>query len=84
MDQNEERPNDLPCALWRDDEGGSSSVSVVAVRDPAGPTSWGCERHAGATLSAIGGARIDKVSDWDAARRLLKLPWNHSTPGLAP
>ncbi len=83
MNLNETRPADLACALWRDEEGGCSRASVVAVQDPAGATSWGCEHHAGEALAAIGGARIDEVSDWDAARRLLELPWNHSTPGLA-
>ncbi len=81
MNLNEARPADLPCALWRDEERGCSRASVVAVQDPAGATSWGCERHAGEALSVIHGARIDKVSDWDAARRLLGLPWNRSTPG---
>lgn len=61
-------------------------MSVVAVTDAERRTSWACESHAADALQAIKGAKIDKVSDWDAARRLLELPWNKRSgfgPGVA-
>jgi len=62
--------------LWPREEHGCNDVAVVSVVDETGDGEWGCERHAGEALSVIDGAKINKVGDWDAARRLLRLPWN--------
>ena len=69
--------DELPCALWPRAEQVCDDVAVVSVVDPAGDGEWGCERHAAAALSAIDGAKISRVGDWAAARRLLRLPWSH-------
>lgn len=70
-------PHDqLPCALWPHEEPPCPDTAVVSVVDQVGDGEWGCERHAAEALSVIDGAKISKVGDWDAARRLLALPWN--------
>lgn len=37
----------------------------------------GLRAHAAQALDAIAGDRINQVGDWEAARRLLSLRWNH-------
>ena len=68
--------DELRCALWPHEEHGCADVAVVSVVDQIGEGEWGCERHAAEALSTIDGAKISQVGDWDAARRLLRLPWN--------
>lgn len=62
--------------LWTIDEGGCTDPAVASVLDQSGAAEWGCERHAAAALAVVDGAKLGKVADWDAARRLLALPWN--------
>lgn len=50
---------------------------VVSVIDPTDEAVWGCEAHAAQALDAIADTRINQVCDWDAARRLRSLRWNH-------
>lgn len=78
MTTRDDAPRDeLPCVLWLLDEVGCPRPAVVSVADATGSAEWGCEQHAAQALAHIDNARISKVADWDAARRLLALPWNH-------
>ena len=65
------------CDLARNEEPTCTTAAVVAIKDPTGAQSWGCEIHAGRALEAIVGARISRFHDASAAQRLLALPWNH-------
>ncbi len=69
--------DELVCALWRDEQGLCASNAVVSVVDRSGDAVWGCEAHAAQALDALVGARINQVGNWEAARRLLSLRWNH-------
>lgn len=69
--------DELGCGLRRDEQDACTSAAVVSVIDPGGEAVWGCEAHAAQALDAIDGARINQVGDWEAARRLLSLRWNH-------
>lgn len=69
------------CGLAPAEEPLCPARPVVAVRDVTEWEAWGCETHAAAALAAIDGARIGRVTDWDACGRLLSLPWNRRSPG---
>lgn len=73
----------LPCRLTIDGKPICTEVAVVSVMDHAGDVEWGCELHAARALESIHGAKINSVGDWEAARRLLALPWNAAGTGPA-
>ncbi|WP_164700890.1 hypothetical protein [Modestobacter sp. KNN46-3] len=64
------------CQLTQLHEPACTAPAVVSVRDQHGGEKWGCEVHAAAALTAVEGARVGAVHDWDAMSRLLELPWN--------